>query len=523
MTLPTRSRSWFEQVGDRDHERPVQHRVDDLAGDRRVARRGRRRPSCGASSHAASSGPMHSASGRSSSSSRVRSDARRERLVDVDDPAARDRRRPPDGRSNRRCSPARAATASRRRAAACSRSRSRADGRARRRDRADRARRRSRRARPRRRSCRARGGSRAAAPSRMRGRSRRRTPSTISARARRIAAAAGADASSALTRTPRATSAGIRRGLQHEMAGAPIVNPDRRAVGAEQPVGAVAEDVEAGRRGSASPRGWRRTRRAARGRRAAARRSAAGGTARARSTKASADLGDVAVDRRRPAAASSKPTASRPTRSRAARERQQQRRRRVEPRRRDRASAASASATSVGVPPRERVGDERALRRRRAPTGSVRSSSRPKPDVACSTPLRGLCSKSSEQRSAGDVERVLVQLRQQIGQACVLCASSDTSGRGAGRCRAVRGRRTPDGSGGGFVCLGASVLVAGPGAPRIVLRSIRRAANCRDRHDRARRTDQLTIRSVQSVSAPHDIIDRQPVATRLSGAAVSTV
>ena len=30
------------------------------------------------------------------------------------------------------------------------------------------------------------------------------------------------------------------------MARAPIVNPDRRAIGAEQPVGAVAEDVEPG-------------------------------------------------------------------------------------------------------------------------------------------------------------------------------------------------------------------------------------------------------------------------------------
>ena len=39
----------------------------------------------------------------------------------------------------------------------------------------------------------------------------------------------------------------VGRGLQHEMARAPIVNPDRRAVGGEQPVGAVAEDVEAGR------------------------------------------------------------------------------------------------------------------------------------------------------------------------------------------------------------------------------------------------------------------------------------
>ena len=47
---------------------------------------------------------------------------------------------------------------------------------------------------------------------------------------------------------------GIRRGLEHEVTRAAIVNPDGRAIGAEEPVRAVAEDVEPGRRDAASPR-----------------------------------------------------------------------------------------------------------------------------------------------------------------------------------------------------------------------------------------------------------------------------
>jgi hypothetical protein len=39
---------------------------------------------------------------------------------------------------------------------------------------------------------------------------------------------------------------GIRRGPQDEMVGTPVVNPDGCAVGGEQTVGAVAEDVEPG-------------------------------------------------------------------------------------------------------------------------------------------------------------------------------------------------------------------------------------------------------------------------------------
>ena len=68
-----------------------------------------------------------------------------------------------------------------------------------------------------------------------------------SARECRRAAAAGANASCALTVTPRTTWPGIRGSLEHEVMGTPIVNPDRRAVRAEQTLRAQAEDLEPGR------------------------------------------------------------------------------------------------------------------------------------------------------------------------------------------------------------------------------------------------------------------------------------
>ena len=71
-------------------------------------------------------------------------------------------------------------------------------------------------------------------------------PGRISARARRMAIAAGDSGSSAGICTSPTACSGIGRGPQHELPGAPIVNPDRRAIGAEQAVGAVAEDVEPG-------------------------------------------------------------------------------------------------------------------------------------------------------------------------------------------------------------------------------------------------------------------------------------
>ena len=47
----------IEQIGDGDHERPLQHRVDDSHASPRRRCAPRRRRSC-RSSHAASSGPM---------------------------------------------------------------------------------------------------------------------------------------------------------------------------------------------------------------------------------------------------------------------------------------------------------------------------------------------------------------------------------------------------------------------------------------------------------------------------------
>ena len=66
----------------------------------------------------------------------------------------------------------------------------------------------------------------------------------ISARAARMAVAAGAVASSLLIRTPRTTLGWIRRGAQHQLSRPAVVNPHRGAIRGEQPVGAVAEDVE---------------------------------------------------------------------------------------------------------------------------------------------------------------------------------------------------------------------------------------------------------------------------------------
>ena len=187
---------------------------------------------------------------------------------------------------------------------------------------------------------------------------------------------------------------GIRRRLQHELARAPIVNPDRRAIGAEQAVGAVAEDVEPRRQIERRRQGAARTRRAARAGRAAAPRSAAAGTARARSGT-----------RRRFRAASMLDSV-----------RRRCRRTRSPAGRRARRRAPSGRSSAARCPQARGqvrhltagVGDEHRSRRggtRPTPGplpaspgihGSVRSSSRPKPEVACRTPLRGLSSNSSE-------------------------------------------------------------------------------------------------------------------------------
>ena len=194
-------------------------------------------------SHAASSGPMNSASGRSSSCSRV-ARARGERLVDVDDVAVRDRRRRPGARSNRTCSPAPGATASRRRAAACSRRRSTAGA-------PSSSARSSRSSSPpvrrdtlRRPPFRGRGGCRGAGPSGGAVR-RLRTRDDLGP--------------CCASRSPRATARRRRRrGRRARRRRDPTTpaarddaradrDPDRRAIRAEQAIRAVTEDVEAGR------------------------------------------------------------------------------------------------------------------------------------------------------------------------------------------------------------------------------------------------------------------------------------
>ena len=197
------------------------------------------------------------------------------------------------------------------------------------------------------------------------------------------------------------------------MARAPIVDPDRRAVGAEQPVGAVAEDVEAGRQ--------------------VQRRREAGGELVEQRAEIALQLlalpepeqlerGDEGVGRlgRRRRRCRRPPAARRTDRQQAdplaaADQRQQQRGAACRAAPADPGIWRSASATSVGA----RRANASVTQRRFVGAGHPRigraASSRPKPDVACRAPLRGLCSNSSEQRAAGRVERVLVQVRQQVG------------------------------------------------------------------------------------------------------------
>ena len=108
--------------------------------------------------------------------------------------------------------------------------------------------------------------------------------------------------------------AGIRRSLQHEVMGPPIVNPDRRAVRAEQALRAQAEDLEPGRQVHRGRDAGGEVVDQRRGGRAAARRGGAGGSVRAPS-------GMRRTPSKRPPrsfgcrAAARKPTTSRPTRS----------------------------------------------------------------------------------------------------------------------------------------------------------------------------------------------------------------
>ena len=99
------------------------------------------------------------------------------------------------------------------------------------------------------------------------------------------------------------------------------------------------------------------------------------------------------------------------------------------------------SVTSVGDP-RENASFTSAASAGPGLHGSVCSASRPNPDVACRTPLRGLCSKSREQVPPRRLDRALMQRRQQIDQAGRARQKRDEGHcGGAGACR-IAGLRT---------------------------------------------------------------------------------
>ena len=270
----------IEQVGDGDHERPLQHRVDDLAGDRRVAvrparrRRRARRATRQLRADELGERPVEQLLARAA-------DAGRERLVDVDDAAARDPRPRPGARSNRTCSRARAATASTS-SSSCMFSIALDSWRP---------------------SSSARSSRSSSPPVST------RTPSkTIVPSARRqprsgtvtiaVAASSGGGTDLGARRGACATAAGDerivgadarRRARRRPDPTRPAARDDARADRGSRPTCDRRRTAgwRRGRRcrgrppGSASPTGSRRTRRAARGDRAAARRSGGGGTARA--------------------------------------------------------------------------------------------------------------------------------------------------------------------------------------------------------------------------------------------------
>ena len=420
----------IEQIGHRDHERPVQHRIDDLAASPAARRRRATRPTraCARAS-APSSGPMQSASGRSSSCSRVLPDARRRT------PGSRARSARARSETTTRCAIESNVFSSSRRDRITSSS-----------------------------SCMFSIGARELAPelvgaveqvelaagstrtpSKTIVPSARRQPrsgtvtvavggvarrrQTISARARRMRGRGrrerivGADADAARRRARDRTRPAARAGARADRESRPTCDR-RRTAGSRR-----------GRRCRGRPPGSASPTRLAENSSSSSRRSRCSSSLWRRRNSSSAveervgDLAGVAGDdarRRRVVEADGE----QPDALVAARERQQQRRRRAQARARS-GICRSASATSVGVA-RARTRRRRPpLPRRPGSHGSARSSSRPKPEVACSTPLRGLCSKSSEQSPPRHVERVLMQVRQQIDQASCVRASSDISGRGA--------------------------------------------------------------------------------------------
>ena len=273
-----------EQVGHGDHERPVQHRIDDLARGRRAAvGRGRCRRRARRATPPARGRCTRRAAGRAAARA-CGPAARRERVVGVDDPARADRT--PTTRcaiesnvfSSSRCDRMTSSSSCRfsialdswRPSSSARSSRSSSPPvstrtpsntivpSARRQPRSGTV------------TVDVRGSRQSESPARISG---ARAPHRDRRRRQRIV---GGD----LRR--RATHVlGIGRRLQHELTRAAIVNPDRRAIGAEQPVGAVAEDVEPGGEVQRRREALRELVEQQRAGRAAARRAGGGGTARA--------------------------------------------------------------------------------------------------------------------------------------------------------------------------------------------------------------------------------------------------
>ena len=447
----------IEQVGHRHHERPVQHRDRRTrAWPARVV--GPASARCASSaSHAASSGPMNSASGRSSSCSRVRPTRVAKALLTC---TIRPRRSKTATRcaiesnvfSSSRCDRITSSSSGRFSTAFDELASelvgaieqvqlaARLDAHAFEDDGAERA---------------------AAAAQRDRHGDGRRVvdgqiprPPRESRRARAASRRlpATADRRPAIC-TPLAACSGIGRGPQHERARAAIVDPDRRAIGAEQAVGAVAEACRAPRRAAASPTGSARTRRGA------ARRSRCSSSRWRRRDSSIAARNASAIgatsSRSEAGAAPLKPIASIPTRSSPRTSGSEQRRARVAGAPRDRACRGRRPSRRAGHPARN-ASATIAASSGAGVHGSVGSASRPKPEVACITPLRGLCSKSSEPAAARDVERVLVQRRQQVDEprACAPAAKPGRRGAADAPGRLCRRLRRTDGSVASFGRLG---------------------------------------------------------------------
>ena len=280
------------------------------------------------------------------------------------------------------------------------------------------------------------------------------SPGRISARERRMAIAAGDSGSSAGIWMSLDRVLGVGRRPQHQLPGAPIVNPDRRAVGAEQAVGAVAEDVE--------PGGQLQRRRKALGELVEQQPqiglhlvAPAQAGELERHQKRVGHRRDVGAERRRRRAGEA--DGDHADALAAAGERQQQRRAGVQ-------TGREVGCLAIRVRQHERRAARERVGRRSPPRagagvhGSVGRASRPKPEVACIAPLRWLCSKSSNRLPPVTSSACWCSCGSRSTRRGV-CASSETSVGGATAASRFRTRRRrTGGSVASFGRLGASVL-----------------------------------------------------------------